>query len=319
MLLTYISVFVISCLLLYFSGELVVGGLVRIARFLGWREFVVAFFVMAFAASLPNFFLGITSAFRKVPELCFGDVLGNNIIAITIAVALAVLISKKELIAESKMVQVTLFFTIVAAILPLIMIMDGFLSRMDGLILIGLFIIYSLWLFSKKERFSKIYDEYSTSILKDFKIFVKDIIRFFLGLFILLLATQGIVTSAQFFANDFNVSIIVIGILITGVGNALPEVYFSIVSARKGEGWMVLGNLMGAVVVPSTLVLGIVALISPIRVMDFSPIFVARLFLIIAVISFFLFVRSGKKIDRKEAIFLLFLYILFLTIEILIK
>jgi len=53
----YILIFLICCALLYFSGEWVIGGLMRIARFLDWREFVVAFFVMAFAASLPNFLL----------------------------------------------------------------------------------------------------------------------------------------------------------------------------------------------------------------------------------------------------------------------
>ena len=92
----FILIFAVSCILLYFSGELVVGGLMKIAKFFAWREFVVAFFVMAFAASLPNLFVGITSALKGVPQLSFGDVAGNNLIAMTLVVAFGVFLLKIE-------------------------------------------------------------------------------------------------------------------------------------------------------------------------------------------------------------------------------
>jgi len=315
----YIVIFLICCALLYFSGNWVVGGLMRMARFLGWKEFVVAFFVMALAASLPNLFLGITSALRGVPELSFGDVAGNNLVALTLAIALAVLIGRKELPAESRTVQTTSIFTIIAAILPLILILDGNLSRIDGMLLIALFGSYIAWLFSKKERFTKIYDTHKIPILKEFKVFLADLGRVILGIILLLAAAQGIVASAQFFAIGFNLSLILIGVLITGLGNALPEVYFAIVSARKGETWMILGNLMGAVIVPATLVLGIVALIHPISGVDFSPFAIARFFLIISAIFFLFFLRTGQRLSKKEALFLLGIYLIFVVVEILTK
>ncbi|PIV12853.1 MAG: hypothetical protein COS47_00320 [Candidatus Nealsonbacteria bacterium CG03_land_8_20_14_0_80_36_12] len=320
MLWFYIFIFIISCVILYFSGEWVVGGLMKIARFLGWREFVVAFFVMAFAASLPNLFIGITSALQQIPELSFGDVAGNNLVAMTLAVALAVLFAKgREITAESRTIQTTSIFTIVAAILPLILILDGTLSRADGIILILLFVFYLSWLFSKKERFTKIYDEHKISIVKEFKIFIKDLGRVILGIILLIVSAQGIVASAQFFAQSFTIPIILIGVLITGLGSALPEIYFAIASARKGETWMILGDLMGAVIVPASLVLGIVALICPIKVPDFSPFAIARFFLIISAIFFLFFVRTGRKITKKEALLLLGIYIIFVILEILIK
>lgn len=316
----YIFILIISGILLYFSGEWVVGGLMRMARFLGWREFVVAFFVMAFAASLPNLFVGITSALQEIPQLSFGDVAGNNLVALTLAVALAILFAKgREIPAESRTVQTTSIFTIVAAILPLLLILDGNLSRIDGILLICLFIFYIFWLFSKQERFTKIYDEHKISIVKEFKIFIKDLGKVILGIILLILAAQGIVASAQFFAQSFTVSIILIGVLITGLGSALPEVYFAIASARRGETWMILGDLMGAVIVPATLVLGIVALICPIAKTDFSPLVIARFFLIISALFFLFFVRTDRKITKKEALFLLGIYITFVLVEILTK
>ena len=59
----YVPFFLLSCFGLYYSGELVVGALMRVAKFLGWKEFVVAFIVMSFASSLPNLLVGIFSFF----------------------------------------------------------------------------------------------------------------------------------------------------------------------------------------------------------------------------------------------------------------
>jgi len=320
MLWFYIFIFIISCIILYFSSEWVVKGLMRTARFLGWREFVVAFFVMAFTASLPNFFVGITSAFLGIPQLSFGDVVGNNLVTLTLAVALAILFAKgREIPAESRTIQTTSIFTIVAAVLPLLLILDGNLSRIDGTLLITLFIFYIFWLFSKQERFTKIYDKQKISIVKEFKIFIKDLGKIILGIILLLLAAQGIIASAQFFAQSFTISIILIGILITGLGNALPEVYFAIASARRGETWMILGSLMGSVIILATLVLGIVALIHPIVITDFSPLVIAKFFLIISALFFFFFVRTNRKITKKEALFLLGIYLTFVLVEILTK
>ncbi|GAI11291.1 unnamed protein product [marine sediment metagenome] len=82
---------------------------------------------------------------------------------------------------------------------------------------------------------------------------------------------------------------------------------------------MILGNLMGSIMVPATLVLGIVALICPIEIVDFSPFAIGRLFLVISAIFFLWVVRSGQKITKKEALFLLGIYVLFVIVEILMK
>lgn len=315
----YILIFIISCLILFWASKWLVGALTRIAKFLGWREFVVAFFVMAFAGAVPNLFVGINSALRKIPQLSFGDVVGGNVVDLTIAVALAVLIAKSALPAQSRMVQASTIFTAIIAILPLILILDGTLARGDGLVLLGAFVFYIFWLFSKEERFKKIYQENDQEIVKEFRGFAKDLGKVILALILLLAAAEGIVRSAVTFAHSLNIALPIIGILIVGLGNALPETYFAISAARKGKNWMILGNLMGSVIVPATLVLGIVALICPIKIPDFSPFAIARIILIISAIFFLIVVRTGEKITKKEAFYLLGIYLLFVILEILMK
>ena len=134
---------------------------------------------------------------------------------------------------------------------------------------------------------------------------------------VLLLAAEGIVRSATFFSITLNFPLVLIGTLIIGLGNALPEIIFGIQAARKGNDWLVVGNLMGSVIIPATLVLGLVAFLRPIEITDFSPYAIGRFFLIMAAIFFLLFLRTGQKITKKEAIFLLGIYLAFILAEVL--
>lgn len=315
----YVLLFITSCFLLYIASTWLISSLMRMAKFLGWREFVVAFFVMAFAGAIPNLFVGINSVLHKIPELSFGDIVGGNMVDLTLVVALAVLVGGASLPAKSKMVQSSVIFTVVIAILPLILILDGTLGRGEGLILIFAFIFYIFWLFSKEERFRKVYNSSERKPVRNFKKFLKDLGKIILSLILLLIASEGIVKSVYNFSEDLNIALPIISILIVGLANALPEAFFAIVSAKKGQSWMVLGNLMGSVIVPATLVLGIVALLSPIEIEDFSPYAIARIFLVISAILFFIFVRTGQKVTKKEALILLGVYFLFVIFEIFLS
>jgi len=243
---------------------------------------------------------------------------GGNVIDLTLAIAISALIAK-GLPTDSRMVQSSSVFTFIIALLPLLLILDGVLGGGDGIVLILTFMLYNFWLFSKKERFVKAYEEGTVSRIKEFKPFLRDVGYIFLGLIILLLSAEGIVLSSKFFAYFFRLDIALIGILIVSLGNALPEIYLSVSLAKRGQTWMILGNLMGSVIVPATLVLGIVSLIAPIRIPDFSPFVIARFFLIISALFFFFFVRSDRKISKREAVFLLLIYIAFVLIEILFR
>src|SRR5680860_55757 len=171
MFLLYSLVFIASCIALYFSGNWLIDGLKRMGRFLRWREFIIAFFVMAFASSLPNIFVGISSALHKVPQLSFGDVVGGNLVDLTLSAALAILIGGNLIPTKGKILERSALFTTFVAILPLLLIWDGVLGRGDGLILLSVFVFYILWLALNKERFKEFSgngEKQMPSILKEF-------------------------------------------------------------------------------------------------------------------------------------------------------
>src|SRR6056297_1312440 len=88
-----VTIFILSSVALVKAGTWLVRTLTRIARFLKWREFTVAFILMAFATSVPELFVGITSALQMQTELSFGDIIGSNIINLTLVVAVTVFLA----------------------------------------------------------------------------------------------------------------------------------------------------------------------------------------------------------------------------------
>lgn len=309
--------FIVSCLIFYFSGELVVKSLIRIAKYLGWKEFVLSFIVMAFVASFPNLFVGISAALHGIPELSFGDVVGGNLVDLTLAIGLAAMFAKKGIPAKSRTIQTTLFFTIIAAVLPLLLAYDHTLSRGDGFILILFFLLYVGWLFSNKERFSKTCEQ-TKPITKSFGTSFSGVFKIIFAVIMFIVASEGIVRSATYFASTFNWPLLLIGLFVVGLGNCLPEIFFAISSAKNNYGWMVLGDLMGAVVAPATLVLGIVSIIHPIHINGFEHLALSRIFMFISIIFFFLFIRTDQKITKREAVFLVLIYICFIISEIFV-
>ncbi len=312
----YIAIFILSCIGIIISSHFVINSLKRISYQLGWKEFVVAFFTASIGAVLPELFIGVRSAIGGIPELSLGNIMGQNIMLFTFSVAICTLILG-EIIVKSKTVRAGTGFALLSTGLPFLLLYNGVLSRIDGVILILFFLLYVRWFFGDRDRFIKDYGEQgrveksSSNIFRDIGVIVG-------GLFIIILAAEGIIMTAGEFAVSMGVPIGVVGLTIVGAGVALPETFLSVKLALKGQSWMILGGLMGAIAISSTLVLGIVALINPIIISDFSPYYTGRFFLLFGGVTLWFFVRTSNKITKKEAYILFALYILFLFFEFIV-
>src|SRR3989338_7836694 len=120
----HIVLILISAFLLLLAATWLVRGVGIMAEYLAWKEFVVAFFVMAAGASLPNLFIGFSSIAHGIPELSFGDILGNSVADLTIIAAIATLFIGK-FPTEGKTIQASSILTAAVALFPLLLIADG--------------------------------------------------------------------------------------------------------------------------------------------------------------------------------------------------
>jgi len=318
MLILYILTFIVSCLLLIKSGTWTVQSLTRIAKSLEWKEFILSFILMAFVTSLPEFFVGISSALHNRPELSFGNIIGSNIINLTLAIAIVVLLAKK-LDCGTKLIQQNSIYTALIAFLPILLMLGDGISRIDGIILLLVLFFYVKFLFKEQAKYKEILVNKFKRDWTGFKLFLKDLAMFFGGIALLLLSAEAVVWSILALSSSLNLPLVVVGSLIIALGTNLPEIVFGLKAITMGHKEIVLGALMGSVVANSTLVLGSTVLISPLHIIEYSPYIIGILFTIITCLFFAIFSRTEKKITEKEAIVLLVVYFLFIFSQLVIK
>lgn len=317
MIILYIALFLISVLVLVKSGSVAVKCLVAISRYLRISEYVLAFILMALATSLPEFFVGINSAFAKAPVLSLGNIIGSNIVNLSLILG-AVVIFAKGIKIESKIAKRDAWIVFFISILPLLLLIDKNLSQADGGILLIVFIWYLRHILKAKEAFRKRMDHIVRTIER-FRQFVRDLLIFILAIAILLISSWSVVKTATLIAEGLELPLVLIGLVLVAIGTSLPELVFGIKAVITKHEGMNLGNLIGSTVMNSTLILGITALIYPIRIENFNMILTAGLFMVFIILIVNFFIATKEKISRKEGVMLIGLYVAFLIIEFLLK
>lgn len=313
----YFVIFLISLLILIKSGTYLVKSLVNISRYLGLSEYVIAFILMALATSLPEFFVGLSSAFRQTPAISLGNIIGANIVNLTLALGLVILLAR-GIPTVNQIAKRDAWIIFFLALLPVLLVLDGQLSRWDGAILILFFLWYISRLLEQRERFTKTLNSLTYDIER-LKTFFKNILGFIFGLCLLLISAWGVVAAASVMAQELKLSLVFIGLILLGLGTTLPELSFGIRSVLLKHEEMTLGNFIGSIAFNSLFILGLVALICPIQVNGFPSLITGALFLALALIIFNVFIRTKSHLSRREGVILLIIYGLFLITEILVR
>jgi len=313
MLILNLIYFILSGIILVISGGFLVKSLSKISKFLKISEFTVAFIIMAIATSIPELFVGISSALSNTASLSLGNVIGANILNLTLITGIIILLSKEIKIGEKK-ISDDLEFMLATLIIVIILYSIGkSLSRLDGFFLIIIFIINIYRKFIRREKYPKPFKEKTKK-----GGVTKNIIIFIISLITLFLSSRYAVKYASFLAIDLNFPKIIMGLFLLSLATTLPELIFGISATRLKHNKMGLGNAVGSVIVNSTLVLGVVAIISPIKA-DFIPFITAAIFMLFSAFIFYIFTKTGKRLKSIEGIGLILTYVLFMIIEFFIK
>jgi cation:H+ antiporter len=303
------------------SADLTIDALKSLTKRFNTGAFALSTIILAMATSLPELFVGITSALEGSPSLSLGNVLGANIANLSLVVGLAGLISGGVFIQE-KVVTKEILLATGAGILPIFLLLDGSLSRVDGLVLLAVYFAYTTSFF--KIRFLEIgkYTLGGNYILR----FVrhlgeveqkadKTLGHLFVGIAALLFSANFIVKFARDFAETSGISVFVVGVVLLSLGTTLPEVVVSIESLKKAQPGVFFGNILGSLIVNSTLILGVVAIISPIKDGNLSNYLIALATFGITLLLFWLFTHTKKRLERWESLTLLAVYAIFAVIE----
>ncbi len=301
---------IISCFALVKSSSFLVKSLTKLASFIGLNEFAIGFIIMAISTSLPELFVGVTSALSNKQSLALGNVIGSNILNLTIVIGVVAVLVKNVKI-HSKLIKRDVIFMVAMVILPLFLMWDQKISRIDAVILIGAFCVY-LWQMVKQEKsFSRKLSEAKGKMAIWITIAV-------LSIFLLLLSAHFVVHFASELSVALKVPELLIGLFIVSLGTSLPELIFEAKSVLEKHDELAIGDLLGSVIINSSLVLGVTALIRPITA-DFLLFFSSAIFMVLSAFLFMTFAESEKGISWKEGISLILLYMFFVIVESYIK
>lgn len=280
----------------------------RLAESLRISKYIMGFFIVAVISILPEAFIAITSAIEGVPTFGLGTLLGANITDLTLVFGLVVLSAGRNLKIESRIIK-NRFLYISIISLTVIFGLNGHYSRLEGaaLLIAGLFFYFYIL----KNNIHRV-----KAAKEKFKI--ANLWLLLISMCLLLLAAHWTVALGIGLANVLQINHVLIGMFVVALGTTLPELFFSIKAARRRHDGLAVGDLLGTVIADATIVVGILALIRP---FEFSPriMYVSGFFLLTAVVVLFYMMKTGRSLSRKEAMLLIFFYLIFVAAQLLIN
>lgn len=317
-----IVILIIGFILLIKGADIFVDGSSSIAKKIGIPSVIVGLTIVSLGTSAPELAVSSISALQGNNGIAIGNVLGSNIFNTLVVLggtAIAMpLIIRKKIVKRDFLVNI-----LVAIILYIIAFgisfngKDGLISRIDGLILLLLCIIYTIVLIRSaiKDKSSRDTDMESKAAIINIRI-GPNIIKIIVGIIGIVLGGKFVVDSATNIAYSIGMSEKLVGLTIVAVGTSLPELVTSIVAALKGETEIAIGNVLGSNIFNILLILGLSSTINPIVVtgnLYMDLLFLIIVTIIIGIIIFFNKDKEIKKLNRLEGTVLILVYVVYLS------
>jgi len=290
------------------SADLLVYGISDYAKKLGLSDYLIGFLVISIGTALPELIASINGALMGQGGLVFGTIIGSNLFKIPL-LGLILVIAKK-IKTKTDAAGNAPIITFMLIILPLMLVMDGSLSRVDGIMLVFAFFVYILRLWKGEGQLGRIKKNVKLkNIYKDGLIFIGSLIA-------LLLSARWLVFSSLEISKIMDISPFIIGFVVIGIGASTPEFMVQVRSVLRKKQDIVLGNVFGSLVANSALVLGITALIAPFSI-SFGTIMNVALFMTAGVL-FILFLTGRESVNWKHGLVMIGIYAAALLFEFLV-
>ena len=296
-----------SAIILLVASQIVFKQVSNIANALRVPSFVVSLLLVAFSTSIPELFVGVTSAIQGTPSFSLGDIFGSNIVNLTFISGLVILLGRKEITLPENISSKLLLSTFAIASAPVFLILDGTLSRFDGLLLLTIYFLYLFFIISGHR---KTFD----SQRKDADL-SRSLTLFFVGAAFLIASSEAIIRVASGISHDFHITPFIVGVFAIAFSTSLPELTFGLRSAFQRTPELSLGDVVGSSAVNASGILGLVAFMHPITPLALDGVLLTGFFGIFVFLVFFLLVGRGKVKASRGAI-LLILYLIFASFNL---
>lgn len=239
------------------GGELFVRGSVGLAARARVPARLVGVTIAAFATSAPELSVGIQAAMAGRPELAVGDALGSNVMNIAFVLGLALLFGAVH--ERRDRLRRELSVAAAAPVLTLLALVDGRLTRSEGVVFLGVFVVWLVLVArqASRERTDPlpVGDRHGTWGL--LPVFVG-------GLLLLVVAGRLIVLAAKGIGTAAGLDPFVVGATLVALGTSTPELATTLISRWRGHHDVALGSVLGSNVFNNLWIVGVVAVLHPV-------------------------------------------------------
>ncbi|MDA7816775.1 calcium/sodium antiporter [Sulfurimonas sp.] len=300
-------IFIAAMSALIYGADFIIKESERIALHFNISHFVIGATLVAFGTSLPEMAASMMASSVGKSDMAVANVVGSVIFNITLVLGVVFLISKKMNPTRNLFAQDSAW-VIVPVVLFFIMIQDGQISRVDGMLYLLVMVSYLIFLFTSSKE--DLEGEIDDSLNKEKFNWIKTIIVLSIGFGLTIGGANFVIESGTNIARDFGISEWIIGLFLISLGTSLPELVVSIVAVKKGNAEMSIGNIIGSNVANFSMVLGAASLLNPLSVDLISTKF--DMLIMAAASITLLFILANKIYNKAGAIFLLTILALFI-------
>ena len=250
-------------LLLMWSADAFTDNGAKIARIFNISPLVIGLLVFGFGTSAPEMLVSGLAAYDGIPEMSIGNAFGSNIFNIGLVLGVTAIILPVTV--EKSVLKKEWLYLFLSTLIVGFLLLDGFLSFTDGLILLSLLLLFLINVFRESKKGSPI-DTDILEINSQNQDKGRTWLFLIVSLIILVSSAKLVVWGGTSLALTFGVSDLIIGLTVVALGTSLPELAVSISSALKKQHQMVIGNIIGSNLFNTLGVLAIPGLILPFQI-----------------------------------------------------
>lgn len=299
---------VVGFVLLIKGADFFVEGSSAVAKLLKIPSVVIGLTIVAMGTSAPEAAVSITAGLEGNNDIAIGNIIGSNIFNLLVVVGVCAVM--KGVVTDKDILKRDMPVNIGVSALLLLFLLDSKITRIEGIILLILFVAYMIIVVGEglKNR---------TEQAEEVKILspIISIIYILGGLAAVVFGGNLVVDNASEIARNFGLSQNLIGLTIVAVGTSLPELVTSIVATRKGESGLALGNAVGSCIFNILFILGMSGTLSP--MVSTRESFVDICVLTVVTIMMLLFGKTKGMTSRAEGAICILVYVGYLAYAVM--
>ncbi len=288
----------VGFVLLVKGADWFVDGASSIAGILKVPSVIIGLTIVAMGTSAPEAAVSITAGLGGNADIALGNVIGSNLFnqlgVIGLCATCFIVTTHRDIMKRDLWVNIGI------TILLLVLILDGKLSRLEGLLLLLGIAVYLFFVIRDALK-----NRTQGEAVKLMSV-PKSILFMLIGLCAIILGGNFVVDNASLIAKSLGMSETLVGLTIVAIGTSLPELVTSFVATKKGDSGIALGNAIGSNIFNILFILGIASVLAPITAS--AELIIDTAILIVVCIVIFIFAKTSEKTNRWEGIVCLIAY-----------